>query len=949
MAEEEGKVIQWPGGADEATDFDFLMVGKNNKPIMKIPKEKLNEVIVINGEGVKAVAGGASSSTPTILRPGPAGQNRKMEDVQGWFVNGTADNPPVAVGEPWEAPAGKKNTNWWDGDTWSLGSSVPLPKGKDGVNGADGVDGKDGQGLLPLWDSSKVGGYMKDAQVRDANGVTYVSLKDGNTSALSVEADWKYIGVSVKSETGDSETAAASQKLASEIKESIDSKLEIITDNEFAIAIVDSEGDILWGKRVDGTTYDCDDTQSRLNAIFSKWVEDNLQKIETLNSKSDVLDTSIKSISDSPAQKNISITSNSEFIYAIVDSNNNVIWGKRYDGTTFDIDVTNTSSIGDLILAISTLNNKVDLQAIDIDSLDEKTDQTNGTSLTNADKISNSILYTKKVLLQEWEDMRSGLFVHWGVYSVLGGKYNGVDYKGDPVEFNYSGPVPEWILNQIPMDKTIYKSFQSQFNSSKFDPDEYCRLAKRCGLKYVVMSIRHHDGFSLVPSDLMPWDIRTSNADNDVIFKFRDACIKHGLKFGIYYSYFVNWTATGGYDQKKWNNGIDPYSESQHRSYVENEIKYINYLISSLQPHIIFYDNGPSTSSADIRQLFDENQKRNYPLVIVNDRAPITFDYTSGESSGGWKDIFDNTRSEFCFNIGGWGYSEAIETANSYPTLGVVLYNQLEALARGQNWLINVSPKGDGSIPVNQASWFNIYGKWVQKYVGDFSGFKKVNTFTGQNNGRVVRRGNSIYYFTFGADTTIYLDGVETDNLKSVYVFDIANPESQDNFTVISNDRLEIRNIPYNLNYQNPRVVKIDYNGGPVYDDYINVSVDSPIRPSSYMRTYRPIGRTDRLVNNFRAQLMYTFDAGGSQVTNRFKFNSSTGVYTAQLDITFNYPITFNVKIMDDKSNIIKESSISQGSTSISNINFESGKIYRFLITAPSSGGSNYLKNITIS
>lgn len=128
MAEEEGKAIEWPGGADEATDFDFLMVGKDGKPIMKIPKEKLNEVIVINGEGVKAVAGGASSATPTILKPGPAGANRKMEDVEGWFVNGTADNPPVAVGEPWEAPAGKKNTNWWDGTTWSLGSSVPLPQ-----------------------------------------------------------------------------------------------------------------------------------------------------------------------------------------------------------------------------------------------------------------------------------------------------------------------------------------------------------------------------------------------------------------------------------------------------------------------------------------------------------------------------------------------------------------------------------------------------------------------------------------------------------------------------------------------------------------------------------------------------------------------------------------------------------------------------------------------------
>ena len=124
---EENKAIEWPGGANVADDFDFLMVGKDGQPIMKIPKEKLNEVIVINGEGIKAVAGGASSATPTILAPGPAGQNRKMEKVKGWFVNGTSAEPPVATGTPWEAPEGYDNTNWWDGTTWNLGGSLPLP------------------------------------------------------------------------------------------------------------------------------------------------------------------------------------------------------------------------------------------------------------------------------------------------------------------------------------------------------------------------------------------------------------------------------------------------------------------------------------------------------------------------------------------------------------------------------------------------------------------------------------------------------------------------------------------------------------------------------------------------------------------------------------------------------------------------------------------------------
>jgi|GEM_PF-2371452 len=131
--EEEGKALPWPKGAakvEKISEFEFLMCGNDDEPILKIEKEKLNEFIVINGEAVKAVAGGASSSAPTILRPGPTGQNRKMEKVKGWFVNGTSAEPPVATGTPWEAPADFDNTNWWDGTAklWSLGSSIPMPK-----------------------------------------------------------------------------------------------------------------------------------------------------------------------------------------------------------------------------------------------------------------------------------------------------------------------------------------------------------------------------------------------------------------------------------------------------------------------------------------------------------------------------------------------------------------------------------------------------------------------------------------------------------------------------------------------------------------------------------------------------------------------------------------------------------------------------------------------------
>lgn len=127
---------------------------------------------------LKPIAGGATEATAVLLpvpNPLPVNSNRKRTKAIGWYKN--------ATGPAWEAPKDSDNVNWWSYETglWSLGSSVPLPKAKDG------------QGLLPLWDSSKVGGYLKDAQVRDPDGVSYVSLKDANTSALSVAGDWKVL------------------------------------------------------------------------------------------------------------------------------------------------------------------------------------------------------------------------------------------------------------------------------------------------------------------------------------------------------------------------------------------------------------------------------------------------------------------------------------------------------------------------------------------------------------------------------------------------------------------------------------------------------------------------------------------------------------------------------------------------------------------------------------
>lgn len=178
MAEEEGKALKWPKEATSIEDiskFKFLMAGNDDEPVMKIEKEKLNQFLSIQGMEMKPVPAGA-------LPAGPAGETRTMEILAAgtWTYSGNS----------FVNPSGSIMKLWWDGTTWSLGSSVPLP------------NGKDGEGLLPLFDSSKVGGYMKDAQVRDADGVIYVSLKDNNTSSLSAVLDWKSIGIKLDVDGG---------------------------------------------------------------------------------------------------------------------------------------------------------------------------------------------------------------------------------------------------------------------------------------------------------------------------------------------------------------------------------------------------------------------------------------------------------------------------------------------------------------------------------------------------------------------------------------------------------------------------------------------------------------------------------------------------------------------------------------------------------------------------
>ncbi|MBU4461409.1 MAG: alpha-L-fucosidase [Verrucomicrobia bacterium] len=124
-----------------------------------------------------------------------------------------------------------------------------------------------------------------------------------------------------------------------------------------------------------------------------------------------------------------------------------------------------------------------------------------------------------------FREAKFGLFIHWGVYAVPAGTYKGEQVKG----------IGEWIMNRGKIPVAEYRAFAPQFTASKYDPDAWAALAKKAGMRYIVITSKHHDGFALFDSKASTWDaVDAAGAKRDLIQPLADAARRQGLKFGLY-------------------------------------------------------------------------------------------------------------------------------------------------------------------------------------------------------------------------------------------------------------------------------------------------------------------------------------------------------------------------------------------------------------------------------
>jgi alpha-L-fucosidase len=145
---------------------------------------------------------------------------------------------------------------------------------------------------------------------------------------------------------------------------------------------------------------------------------------------------------------------------------------------------------------------------------------------------------TDEERLAWWHEARFGMFIHWGVYALYAGQYKGHEQARGGAE---------WIMNRCKIPVAEYREKAREFNPVNYDPDSWVKMAKDAGMKYLIITSKHHDGFALFESKASDWNVVDATPyGKDLLKPLAEACKKHGIKLGFYYSQAQDWTNPGG-------------------------------------------------------------------------------------------------------------------------------------------------------------------------------------------------------------------------------------------------------------------------------------------------------------------------------------------------------------------------------------------------------------------
>jgi alpha-L-fucosidase len=370
---------------------------------------------------------------------------------------------------------------------------------------------------------------------------------------------------------------------------------------------------------------------------------------------------------------------------------------------------------------------------------------------------------SKDERMKWWREARFGLFIHWGVYAVPAGTYNGI-------QINRIG---EWIMNRGKIPVAEYQKFAKEFNPVKYDPEAWVKMAKDAGMKYIVITAKHHDGFALFKSDASKWNIVDATPyGKDLLKPLAEACRKQGIKLGFYYSQAQDWNNPGGAAARRpasegWANPdsakIDAYTSANSghwdpaqttksmSEYIDGvAVPQVKELLTNYGEVAVFWWDTPTDMKDEYAEKLNSLLSLQ-PNIITNDRLKrpnFPGDYKTPEQRIPNLSELDGKDWETCMTMNEtWGYKSYAHNWKSTQTL---VRNLIDIASKGGNYLLNVGPKADGTIPQESIDRLKEVGAWM-KLNGESIYGTQASPFAPLSWGRCTMKqngDNTILYFS---------------------------------------------------------------------------------------------------------------------------------------------------------------------------------------------------------
>lgn len=336
--------------------------------------------------------------------------------------------------------------------------------------------------------------------------------------------------------------------------------------------------------------------------------------------------------------------------------------------------------------------------------------------------------------MQWWKDAKFGMFIHWGIYSVPAGKW------GDNTTYG------EWIMHQAKIPRAEYAALAGKFNPTQFNADEWVRLAKDAGQRYMVITSKHHDGFAMFGSKADPYNIVDATPfKRDILKELADACRKQGMKLGFYYSQAQDWYHPGG--AVSGNVEWDQTHVADMNAYVDKiAVPQVKEILANYGDVAVLWWDTPTNMTPEMTRKLADLLKP-YPNIITNNRlgagmggdleTPEQFVPATGFPGRNW---------EVCMTMNGhWGYNAWDDRWKSTTDL---LQKLIDIVSKGGNFLLNVGPNAYGVIPEVCQQNLREMGKWLTQN-GEAIYGTKGSPFPFLAWGRATRKGQTLYLHVF--------------------------------------------------------------------------------------------------------------------------------------------------------------------------------------------------------